>query len=256
MTDPVLVADPRPVECKVCAGPSLLFGVVDFHKSCIEAQGRRLALSGYPIYYRRCRNCGFAFTTAFDAWDTNTFRRHIYNEEYVTVDPDYAEVRPSGNAKLVAGSFPEARASISILDYGGGEGLFAARLREQGFTATTFDPFSGFNQTPEGKFDLVTSFEVMEHVPSPKSTVATMVSLLKEPGAILFSTLVQPAEFETIGLNWWYASPRNGHISLYSTQALARLFSPHGMKVASFSPDLHIACAQVPPFAAHLRIPR
>jgi SAM-dependent methyltransferase len=256
MTDPVLVADPRPVECKVCAGPSPLFGVVDFHKSCIEAQGRRLALSGSPIYYRRCRNCGFAFTTAFDTWDMEAFRRHIYNSDYAIVDPDFAEVRPSGNAKLVASSFPEAGGSISILDYGGGEGLFAARLREQGFSAATYDPFSSFDQMPEDKFDLVTCFEVMEHVPFPKCTVATMVSLLKDPGAILFSTLVQPAEFESIGLNWWYASPRNGHISLYSSQALATLFAPCGMKVASFSPDLHIAYAQVPPFAAHLKIPR
>jgi SAM-dependent methyltransferase len=256
MSDPVLVADPRPVECKVCAGPSPLFGVVDFHKSCIEAQGRRLAPSGCPIYYRRCQNCGFAFTTAFDAWDQDAFRRHIYNSDYIVVDPDFVEVRPAGNAKLVASSFPDAKASISILDFGGGEGLFAGRLREEGFTAETYDPFSSFDRIPNEKFDLITCFEVMEHVPSPKSTVATMVSLLRDPGAILFSTLVQPAEFESIGLNWWYASPRNGHISLYSTQALARLFSPHGMRVASFSPDLHIAYAKVPPFAAHLKIPR
>jgi SAM-dependent methyltransferase len=256
MSDPVLVADPRPVECKVCAGPSPLFGVVDFHKSCIEAQGRRLALSGFPVYYRRCRNCGFTFTTAFDAWDLESFRRHIYNNDYAVVDPDFVELRPTGNAKLVAASFPDARTSISILDYGGGEGLFAARLREQGFSAATYDPFSSFDRMPAEKFDLVTCFEVLEHVPSPKITVATMVSLLKDPGAILFSTLVQPAEFETVGLNWWYASPRNGHISLYSSQALAHLFSPYGMRVASFSPDLHIAYAQVPPFADHLKIPR
>jgi SAM-dependent methyltransferase len=256
MSDPVLVADPRPVECKVCAGPSPLFGVVDFHKSCIEAQGRRLAPSGCPIYYRRCQNCGFAFTTAFDAWDQDAFRRHIYNSDYIVVDPDFVEVRPAGNAKLVASSFPDAKASISILDFGGGEGLFAGRLREEGFTAETYDPFSSFDRIPNEKFDLITCFEVMEHVPSPKSTVATMVSLLRDPGAILFSTLVQPAEFESIGLNWWYASPRNGHISLYSTQALAHLFTPYGMRVASFSPDLHIAYAQVPPFAAHLKIPR
>jgi 2-polyprenyl-6-hydroxyphenyl methylase/3-demethylubiquinone-9 3-methyltransferase len=254
-TNRTLIADPRPIECKICRGPSPLFGVVDFHKSCIEAQGRRLALSGYPIYYRRCQQCGFAFTPAFDSWDQDAFHTLIYNNDYIIVDPDFADLRPSGNAKLVATSFPETRASMEILDYGGGAGVFAARLREQGFSATTYDPFSSFNQLPSEKFDMVTSFEVMEHVPSPQSTVATMVSLLKDPGAILFSTLVQPADFETIGLNWWYASPRNGHISLYSTQSLALLFKPHGMKVGSFSANLHIAYGQIPPFAAHLKLP-
>jgi 2-polyprenyl-6-hydroxyphenyl methylase/3-demethylubiquinone-9 3-methyltransferase len=249
------IADPHPIECKICRGPSALFGVVDFHKSCIEAQGRRLALSGYPVYYRRCQHCAFTFTTDFDSWDLEAFREQIYNDDYIVVDPDFAEVRPSGNAALISKSFPGSQASMSILDYGGGAGLLAARLRDLGFAAMTYDPFSSFNQMPSEKFDLVTCFEVMEHVPFPQNTVATMVSLLKQPGAILFSTLVQPENFEMLGLNWWYASPRNGHISLYSTPSLALLFKPHGMRVGSFSPDLHVAYAQVPSFAAHLKLP-
>ena len=120
----------------------------------------------------------------------------------------------------------------------------------------TYDPFSSFNEMPLETFDLITCFEVMEHVPSPKETVATMVAMLKERGAILFSTLVQPVSFEKSGLSWWYAAPRNGHISLYSSQSLAHLFAPHAMKVASFSEGLHIAYTQVPEFAAHLKLPR
>jgi hypothetical protein len=61
-----MVVTPETRDCKICSGPSPLFGVVDFHKSCIEAQGNRLPLSGRPIYYRRCVNCGFAFTDEFD----------------------------------------------------------------------------------------------------------------------------------------------------------------------------------------------
>jgi 2-polyprenyl-6-hydroxyphenyl methylase/3-demethylubiquinone-9 3-methyltransferase len=255
MRNLVQSADPRPVECKICAGPSSLFGVVDFHKSCIEAQGRRLPHSGYPVYYRRCQQCGFAFTTAFDSWDTDSFHKYIYNDEYIVVDPDYVELRPSGNAKLVGSTFAGSKNSTEILDFGGGAGVFAARLREQGFSAATYDPFSSFNQMPSGQFDLVTCFEVMEHVPFPRSTVETLVSLVKNPGVILFSTLVQPENFEAMGLNWWYAGPRNGHISLYSIQSLTLLFRQHGMKVSSFNANLHIAYAQIPPFAAHLKLP-
>jgi len=255
MIDLKQVADSRPVECKICQAPSALYGVVDFHKSCIEAQAKKLPLSGYPVYYRRCSRCGFVFTTAFDTWETDAFRRNIYNDEYVVVDPDSVEQRPSGNANLVAISFPDARESISILDFGGGEGLLAARLRERGFTAATYDPFTSFNKLPEDTYDLVTCFEVMEHVPEPQATVDTMVSLLNRPGAILFSTLLQPADFDTFGLNWWYAGPRNGHVSLYTGQALALLFQPHGMKVASFSSDMHLAYAEIPEFAAHLKLP-
>jgi SAM-dependent methyltransferase len=253
---PIAIADPQSVACKVCSGASPLYGVVDFHKSCIETQGRRLAISGRPIYYRRCQRCGFLFTTAFDQWSFEAFRQNIYNDDYVIVDPDYVEVRPASNAAMIAATFPAARSSITILDYGGGSGLLATRLREHGFTAATYDPFSEFRDLPAEPFDLVTCFEVMEHVPFPEKTVAQMVSLMKKRGAILFSTLVQPANLDQMGLNWWYASPRNGHISLYSKAALALLFEPHGMRVASFSEVMHIAYADVPEFAGHLKIPK
>jgi SAM-dependent methyltransferase len=255
IAEPLQVADARVTECKICLGASPLFGVVDFHKSCIEAQGRKLPISGCPVYYRRCQNCGFAFTAAFDSWDFAAFRKYIYNDDYIVVDPDYVELRPAGNAKLIAATFADSKSSLKILDYGGGEGLLAARLRDEGFSAATYDPFSSFNELPAERFDLITSFEVMEHVPSPQSTVETMVSLLKPGGIILFSTLVQPATFDQVGLNWWYASPRNGHVSLYSAQALALLFKPHGMKVGSFTEVLHAAYSEIPPFASHLKLP-
>jgi len=249
------IASTDTAACKVCQGPSPLFGVVDFHKSCVEAQGKRLALSGYPVYYRRCSVCSFTFTTAFDGWSHAEFREHIYNQDYITVDPDFAELRPAGNAKVMAETFQASRESMEILDYGGGSGMMADLLRKQGFSATTYDPFSEFNAMPTERFDLIACFEVMEHVPSPKETVATMVSLLKDGGAILFSTMVQPAGFEGIGLNWWYAGPRNGHVSLYSTHALAHLFKPHGMNVGSFTEGLHIAYSTIPAFASHLLFP-
>ena len=246
------IASTDPVACKICQGPSPLFGVIDFHKSCLEGQGKRIALSGRPVYYRRCGVCSFTFTTAFDRWSQADFREQIYNDEYIVVDPDYVEVRPTNCAKMIADTFQASRGSIDILDYGGGSGMTAELLRKQGFSAATYDPFSEFNVMPTERFDLISCFEVMEHVPFPKETVATMVSLLKDGGAILFSTLVQPAEFEMVGLNWWYAGPRNGHVSLYSQPALAHLFRAHGMNVGSFSEGLHFAYSSVPFFASHL----
>jgi 2-polyprenyl-6-hydroxyphenyl methylase/3-demethylubiquinone-9 3-methyltransferase len=183
------------------------------------------------------------------------YQRCIYNKDYIVVDPDFVEMRPKSNAELVGKVFGSFRDSLKILDYGGGDGLLAELLRGQGYSAETYDPFSKFNQVPAEKFDLITSFEVMEHVPKPRATVAEMASLLKEDGAILFSTLLQPEGFEQIGLNWWYAAPRNGHISLHSKGSLTRMFAALGMTVGSFSAGLHMAYVRVPSFAAHLKAP-
>ncbi len=243
------------VPCKICGETSPVFGVVDFHKSCEEARGKQLASSGVPIAYRRCPRCGFVFTNAFDPWDIEDFRRSIYNADYRLVDPDCVEARPVGNARLVAETFAASRQSIRILDYGGGSGLLAERLRAEGFAAQTYDPFSQWNRLPGETFDLITAFEVMEHLPDPRATAASMVSLLRQPGAILFSTLVQPEDFLQQGLRWWYAAPRNGHVSLHTRSSLAGLFRPLGWHVVSFNAALHLAYRTVPPFARHLVSP-
>jgi hypothetical protein len=75
--------------CKICGGEALLFGVVDFNRSCEIPNGIALALTGTPIYYRRCGSCGFLFTDAFDNWNKDEFRTYIYNDAYCSVDPGY-----------------------------------------------------------------------------------------------------------------------------------------------------------------------
>ena len=86
--------------------------------------------------------------------------------------------------------------------------------------------------------------------------VAEMRALLKEDGILFCSTLLQPEKMTEMGMNWWYAGPRNGHCSLYSAEALVGLFASVGMQVASASEALHVAYRVLPPFAAHLRIGR
>jgi len=217
--------DPSPTSCPICQAKAPLLGVVDFHKSCLEAQGKRLSFSGVPIYYRQCSDCRFVFTKAFDDWSHEDFARQIYNENYALIDPDYAELRPAGNAQLLDVLFNDVKSTFRLIDYGGGNGKLAALLRDKGYQAETFDPFSAHAAQPTGKADMVTAFEVMEHSNRPHKTVEEMISLLNDDGFMLFSTCLQPADFDQMELNWWYIGPRNGHVSIYSRAALERLFA-------------------------------
>jgi SAM-dependent methyltransferase len=247
-------AEPGSVACKICGGPSPLAGVADFNKHCPVPGDARLPLSGVPVYYRHCAGCGFFFTDQLDRWTDADFLAHIYNERYREIDPDYVELRPRNNANLIAHHFGAHRDRLSCLDFGGGDGRLAALLRDAGFTkARSYDPFTpGADVLPAERFDLVTSFEVLEHVPDPKGTVAALANAVAEDGMVLFSTLVLPADFASQGTNWWYVAPRNGHISLYSRRALALMWEALGFTFGSFNDNLHVAWRRVPSFAAHL----
>src|SRR5208282_1230022 len=92
----------EPAPCKICGGEAPLYGVVDFNRNCEIPNGITLALTGTPIYYRRCGSCGFLFTDAFDDWNDEQFKAHIYNADYYSVDPGYVTERPTSNGEFVA----------------------------------------------------------------------------------------------------------------------------------------------------------
>jgi 2-polyprenyl-6-hydroxyphenyl methylase/3-demethylubiquinone-9 3-methyltransferase len=234
-------AEKRP--CKICGGEARLYGEVDFNRSCEETRGLKLPPLGIPVHYFRCPDCSFLFTDCFDDWTQAEFKQFIYNEGYIEVDPDYLTIRPAINAVKVLKRFDRDRSSIRILDYGGGNGLLAQRLRSAGFAhVTTYDPFTPeFCSRPDTQFDLITSFETFEHLPDPLSVFDVLVDLLTPSGVVLFSTLVQPPAFDSTGMTWWYIGPRNGHVSLFSERALAVAWQRHGFSVSSFDPDLHLA---------------
>jgi 2-polyprenyl-6-hydroxyphenyl methylase/3-demethylubiquinone-9 3-methyltransferase len=246
--------DPRPGPCKLCGGIARLFGVTDFNRSCEEVRGKFLPLLGVAIYYRRCDACGLVYTEAFDDWAPEAFETHIYNAAYGEVDPDYEVVRPAGNARLVGQMFAASCGQLSVLDYGGGNGALARDLRTAGFAgAETYDAFHPDHRArPDGRFDLVTCFETLEHMPDPVAGAADIASFLKPGGLILFSTLIQPADFRALRMQWWYAGPRNGHVTLHTRASLTTLWGRQGFNCGSFNDNLHVAYRAIPPFAAHL----
>lgn len=240
--------------CPVCHGKAELLDVVDFNKCCEEPRGKFLPCSGMPIYYACCGQCGFCFAPEVMTWSLDEFSARIYNDEYAWVDPDYVETRPLGNAKNLQAMFG-ALPSFRHLDYGGGNGTLVSVLRESGWNAVSYDPFVN-RDTPLdqlGKFDLITAFEVFEHVPDVQQLMADLRALLAPNGVVLFTTLltdgnIRPRE----RLSWWYASPRNGHISLFSKKSLAVLSQACGFNFGSFSAGFHVFFSAVPEWAAHL----
>ena len=108
---------------------------------------------------------------------------------------------------------------------------------------TGYDPFSSPTR-PEGKFDLITCFEVIEHSPDPMGTLREMNSLLAPGGGILLGQSLQPPNIHELRCSWWYCAPRNGHCSTFTARSFAVAgdqvglhFHPAGGRHAFVAPE-------------------
>lgn len=244
--------------CPVCQGRCSLLDTVDLSKSCSEAANTFLGPAGIEVAYFLCEQCGFCFAPEFSHWSIEDFEAKIYNSDYVHVDPDYVETRPRANAQSLLGTFADKAAGIRHLDYGGGSGLLSRILRECGWCSSSYDPFvdRDIRLAELGKFELVTAYEVFEHVPDVTRLITDLSVLLSRDGIVLFSTLLSDGNLgPRQRLTWWYAAPRNGHISLFSRKSLAALGAREEFKLGSFTPNLHAFWRRVPRWAAHIMRP-
>ena len=134
-------------------------------------------------------------------------------------------------------------ASGRYLDYGGGYGLFVRHMRDLGYDFQLFDEycpnlFATDFAIPAlvGRFDLITAFEVFEHLSDPMKTIA---ELLACTNTILVSTeLVSepPPALE----DWhYYALEQGQHVTFYSRRSLIALAEHFGLQLVS-SGHLHL----------------
>ncbi len=170
------------------------------------------------------------------------------------MDPDFAGSRPAASAELIGTLFGPTCRGLDVLDFGGGDGALAALLASRyGMAAAVYDPFNpACDVAPERQYPLVTCFEVLEHTPDPRDTIREVAARAQPDGVIVFSTLLQPGDFAQRGLGWWYVAPRNGHVTIYSAQALRALWAELGFQLISHGDGLHIAYRTLPAFAQGL----
>jgi hypothetical protein len=249
------VGDRQAVACKVCAAAAFAYDVVDLAKTC-HFETYPEGLWGVPVYYHRCASCGFVFTDFFDEFTSEQWTSVVYDADYYgRVDPDYAEVRPCGNARLVDSLLAGSAKGVIGIDYGGGNGRTAELLRGRGYRYDTYDPFGAKDLRPEheSRYNFCSTFETAEHSPDPHGFLKDILRLCS-PGRlmVLIGTNASDRNMSAYDrLRWWYAGPRNGHISLYSRESLRRLAAAHGLDYTTVSGNTHLLSRGMNPRAAH-----
>jgi len=92
----------------------------------------------------------------------------------------------------------------------------------------------GFRRTLEKgqfrphSFDLITLWQVLEHLPEPMKTLETLTQLLKEGGILAISTPNIESLQAEMGKNQWFHLDPPRHLYLYSPQTLEQIMGSFG----------------------------
>ncbi len=205
------------INCKICGNQT---------KFAFSAK----VLNKYDVKYFKCDKCGYLFTeqpfwldeaykSPINISDTGIMARNIYFSKIVS--------------SILYFCFNKR---AKFLDYAGGYGIFTRLMRDIGFDFYWHDDYTtnllarGFEmKKDENKYELLTAFEVFEHLSDPVEEIKKMAEL---SDSILFSTVTLPQEIPST--DWWYYGFEHGqHISFYSEKTLSTIAKKFGMNFYS-----------------------
>ncbi|MGB5747171.1 MAG: class I SAM-dependent methyltransferase [Desulfobacterales bacterium] len=202
----------------------------------------------------QCQICSFVSTTPAPSADRLA---QYYDQDYWQRDNSktakllnlFYLLRMSGiilNLKKLVPS--KAR----ILDWGAGDGAFQRLLERKGFDSYGIDSYSSGSDNkkiirasieeasfPEGFFDAITCFHVLEHIHQPVASVEKALHLLK-PGGIF---IVEVPNIASLGFKIfkkrWYPLDIPVHLNHFNPAVMQKLFEKVGnlniIKTAHFS---------------------
>ncbi|MGH2957573.1 MAG: class I SAM-dependent methyltransferase [Solirubrobacterales bacterium] len=109
----------------------------------------------------------------------------------------------------------------------------AARARQRGVNVHE-GPFEALDQLPWGSFDLVTSWDVLEHTPDPRP-FAERLARLARPGATVALTTLNRRSLVAwlFGMRW--AKIGEEHFTYWDRRSLVGLLNAAGMEVEQLS---------------------
>lgn len=212
------------MNCKICENKSTFFA---------EAK----ILFKYNINYFLCSDCGF-IQTEEPYWLEEAYRDAIKFSDVGLLKRNFELTNPTNN--IIYKFFNK---NSKFIDYGAGYGVFVRLMRDKGYDFYWQDIYSknlyatDFEYSKNTKYEMLTAYEVFEHLPDPIQGVEDM---LKFSDSILFSTYLVPISNPKPD-EWWYFGPDHGqHVSLYSKKSLELLAKKFNKRLYSNGKNMHL----------------
>jgi len=209
--------------CKICLSKSNHFD-----------QGN--ILSKYNINFYKCIYCGFIQTES-PFWLDESYSNAITKSDIGLLSRNLHFSNITSNFISIC-----LINTSNFVDFGGGYGIFVRLMRDKGFNFFIFEKkcenlFANQFEAKKGtKYDLVTAWEVFEHLEDPLTTIEEMLSFSSN---ILFSTILLPPVPKSVDKWWYYGLDHGQHISFYTKKSIQIIAERFNLKTYYISNNLH-----------------
>ena len=207
------------MNCKVCEQKT---------EKCFDG----LVRNKYLAAYFECPTCGFvqtedpkwieeAYENAINPSDTGPLARGIALSELVSIVLYYFFDR-----------------TACFLDYAGGYGIFTRLMRDVGYDFYWCDKYcenifsQKFEYNDKQRIELLTAFEVFEHLTDPLVDLEKMVSISRN---LIFTTELLPTPLPAPNEWWYYGLEHGQHIAFYTEKSLKILAARFGLHYCRFN---------------------
>lgn len=203
------------IPCRLCGGETTHF---------MEAR----VLTRHDVRYFRCAACDLiqselphwldeAYGSAISALDTGAIQRNTF----------------TARLTLAVGTALGLDPSERCLDFGGGCGVLTRMMRDAGWHFTWSDKYGpnlfarGFEGDPAQSHELVTAFEVFEHLSDVRGELANLFA--PRPRVVLASTVLHDGQPSR---DWWFFGFGHGqHVAFFSAKTMRLIARDFGYEV-------------------------
>ena len=250
--------EPATSECPVCRGRDTGPYAVGHDRFF------RVAPGSFPLH--RCAGCDCIFQFPLPAesslaahypetywWSAASSRPSVAKRTLLRLEGRYRELVTTGHVRFLQKCARNAgTGSRILLDIGCGNGTFLHLAQRRGFQAHGMDASQqavevacrqyrlpvrrgviGQDLWPGYRFDFVTMFHVLEHVPDPRKALDYAASLLRPGGRLLIQLPNVGSIQARLFRERWYGLDVPRHVINYSPGGLALLLRETGWRICA-----------------------
>jgi len=210
--------------CRLCSAP-------------LEPFADGTVLGSRRVSYVRCTSCRSVFLP------DPTWLDEAYSSAISALDVGLLE-RCIQLANVTTALIAAERLSGGIfLDFAGGYGTLTRLMRDRSLDFRHDDPLcenvfaQGFNASLDRRYDLITAFEVLEHLADPVQTLAPVAALTD---FLLVTTQVLPEPAPRPGEWDYFAEDTGQHITFYTVDGLRALGKELDFELTSSGRLVHL----------------